>query len=550
MDAKTTLYYARLKKIEFRNFRNIENGILEFPNSKPVDFLNGDPSIVGLYGQNGSGKTSVIMALGILKDVLSGKAITNKYKSCIKYGCDRCTLVFTFTMYNRLVDNNHDGLLDKDASTCYEVFYQFDITNSIPDDEDDEDEVSKTPLRIENESLKYRGITSSGKTMITKQTFIDTTGLDQGSKSNSLLFGSKDKENFFSQGNSEIVQKYRENRAITRAKAQSFIFSGKTIKMIENALNHNFFSDERASKTFQSFYDSIVSANTENDLIQNITEAFSQDEAEILGAYFYCSTPFYLVNNLRIFGVNYLHVIDTATTGITNINTQLPLLLWSSVPGKGVFNYQISLQMDDLSSVPEKNYKFVRVSLEAVSNVLQKIVPGISLSLVDYGIKLTAENVETHYFEIVSNRGETTIPIKFESDGIRRIVSILSLLIAAYNDESFTVAIDEIDSGIFEFLLGEILAVMSESIKGQLVFTSHNLRPLEVLPSKFLFFTTTDPAKRFTSIPSRGNSNLRDTYFRNIVLGSDKESIYNPTDRYEIALAFYQAGHLGDKLYE
>ena len=39
--------------------------------------------------------------------------------------------------------------------------------------------------------------------------------------------------------------------------------------------------------------------------------------------------------------------------------------------------------------------------------------------------------------------------------------------------------IDEFDSGIYEYLLGELLEIMNESAKGQFVFTSHNLRPLE-----------------------------------------------------------------------
>ncbi|MBR4335497.1 MAG: ATP-binding protein, partial [Clostridia bacterium] len=163
---------------------------------------------------------------------------------------------------------------------------------------------------------------------------------------------------------------------------------------------------------------------------------------------------------------------------------------------------------------------------------------------------LSISNEEEHCFEIVSKRNDQTIPLKYESDGIRRMVSILSLLIAVYNEESFTVAIDEIDSGIFEYLLGEVLAVMSESIKGQFIFTSHNLRALEVLPAKYLCFTTNNPENRFTTLPHRGNSNMRDTYFRKIVLGSDKESVYNSTDRFEIERAFYKAGHSEESSYE
>ena len=98
MEIKDLLFYARIKKIEFKNFRNIEQGAIEFPNSKMADYLDGEPSIVGLYGQNGSGKTSVIMSLSILKDLLSGKSIAKNYLSCVRYGCDSCKLFFTFSM--------------------------------------------------------------------------------------------------------------------------------------------------------------------------------------------------------------------------------------------------------------------------------------------------------------------------------------------------------------------------------------------------------------------------------------------------------------------
>ena len=199
--------------------------------------------------------------------------------------------------------------------------------------------------------------------------------------------------------------------------------------------------------------------------------------------------------------------------------------------------------MNEPTSIPEKDFASFIQSLNAVGIVLNRIVPGIDLSFKDLGIKLANNSEERHYFEIMSRRENTVIPLRYESDGLRRIISILSLLIAVYNDASFTIAIDEIDSGIFEYLLGEILSIMSDSVRGQLIFTSHNLRPLEVVPAKYLCFTTTNPDKRFVKLPNRGNSNLRDTYFRSIILNTQKEQVYNPTDRHEIEMAFYQAGH-------
>ena len=111
------LYYVRIKRIEFKDFRNIESGAVDFPNAKATDYYEGSSSILGLYGQNGSGKSSVIMALGILKDVLSGNKIGNNYASCIRAGCDRCSFSFTFSMYANVFDENGAIINDK-MSAC------------------------------------------------------------------------------------------------------------------------------------------------------------------------------------------------------------------------------------------------------------------------------------------------------------------------------------------------------------------------------------------------------------------------------------------------
>lgn len=540
---KDTLFFARIKRIDFKDFRNISSGSIEFPNSKINDFIEGAPSIIGLYGQNGSGKSSVIMALGMLKDVLSGQPLNNKYASSIKYGSEHCSLKYTFAMYTKMIDETGKALLDPEDSSCYEVEYSFDVFRR--EEEQDELDISGTPkmlLVIENEVFKFRMTDNMGKVAIPKQVIIDT---HSNKDKKSSFFGSALKEDIFTGFSEENLQKFREIYAVTHSKSQSFVFSTKTLNMLSERMQI-LDEDEEFTKLFDGYQTRWDNSNSSSELVENITSFIKDSGFRDQFAYgMYIGIPYYLIKNLRLFGRAYLHVIDTVTTGITNVNTQLPLLLWSNIQGVGVNYYRISLKMDGPTYVPEKSFKYVKHSLNAVSDVLEKIVPNVRLSIVDYGKQLSNENEEQHCFEITSNRDNITIPLKYESDGIRRIVSILSLLIAAYNDESFTVAIDEIDSGIFEYLLGEILSVMADSIKGQLIFTSHNLRPLEVLPSKYLCFTTTNPNNRFSKITSRGNSNLRDTYFRTIVLNTGKEPVYNRTDKYEIELAFYKAGHAG-----
>ena len=112
-----------------------------------------------------------------------------------------------------------------------------------------------------------------------------------------------------------------------------------------------------------------------------------------------------------------------------------------------------------------------------------------------------------------------------------------------YNNEKICVIIDEMDSGIFEFLLGELLSVLKEKGKGQLIFTSHNLRALEVLDKSDIVFTTVNPDNRYIKLRNvKKSNNLRDFYLREIFLGGQNEEIYNKTKSYAISRAFRKAG--------
>ena len=147
--------------------------------------------------------------------------------------------------------------------------------------------------------------------------------------------------------------------------------------------------------------------------------------------------------------------------------------------------------------------------------------------------------------ELLCANGELhRLPLKYESEGIKKITSILHLLIAAYNNPSITLAVDELDAGIYEYLLGELLRIMQNSGKGQLIFTSHNLYPLETLESNSIVFTTTNPSDRYTRIKSvRATNNLRSMYLREVILGSDDdEALYEETNVSEIAHAMRIVG--------
>ena len=149
--------------------------------------------------------------------------------------------------------------------------------------------------------------------------------------------------------------------------------------------------------------------------------------------------------------------------------------------------------------------------------------------------------------ELLSDRRGVRIPFRCESEGIQKFVSVLSMLIQAYNDPNACVVIDELDSGVFEFLLGEILDAMANGGKGQLIFTAHNLRALETLPPDAVLFTTVNPDNRYIKFRGiRPSNNMRNQYLRSINLGGQKEHVYDPTDALSIRAAFYDAAHPGE----
>ena len=143
------------------------------------------------------------------------------------------------------------------------------------------------------------------------------------------------------------------------------------------------------------------------------------------------------------------------------------------------------IYLDEPTLIPKKAKDITIKIIEALHVVLKQIIPRLTIYIKDLGSQVLENGEDGSRIQLMSNRNGKEIPFGYESEGIKKIVSILHLLIIVYNQSSITVAIDELDSGVFEYLLGELLNIISERGRGQLIFTSHNLRPLETLD---LFF--------------------------------------------------------------
>lgn len=473
---------VRITNVAIKNFKNVNFGELSFVNNRK----NFKASILGLYGQNGSGKTALIDALELLKYALCAMEVPDKFADFINVDSDSAEISYSF-----------DITLNE---TIYPVVYRLALGREIVQVDGNAElfieEESKYKVKILNEEFHCQTRTPDGKLRMGKM--IDT-------KSTATVFVPVSKYELLVGRSKETSTDLLVSKKLSQKTAKTFVFSKDLLNAVRsNAANQNA-GDEK--KTEASHYLTLLEALVE-------------------------------------FGNIELFVINTANAGLISLNTQ-PLIFKirsKENEAKGTLG-TIALLIDKPSMIPEDMYHVTETVIENMNIVLEKIIPGLTIAVKDLGNQTMPNGMIGKRIELVSRKNSREIPLKYESEGIKKIVSILQLLAVVYNQESITVAIDELDSGVFEYLLGEILRIISEKGKGQLIFTSHNLRPLETIDRGFVAFTTTNPDKRYIRLANvKENHNLRDFYYRDIMLGEQDEAVYDLTNNAEIALAFREAG--------
>ena len=454
---------ARLCGISIRNFKNVVNGQLSFINTKK----NYRASIVGLYGQNGSGKTALIESLSVLKHLLCGIPLPKRFADCINVDSDTARISY--------------DILISDDSTKEEfcrVTYEAEIARRETSEGSEGPEAS--PCAVARESVKYSLAGEDGKR--TPMRVLADTGLGD-------VFGPKSRYDEITGRNRKIRTDLIVAKKLTEVTGRSFLFSGE--------------------------FSRTVAGNCPD---RNIGMIF---------------------HSLSVYGRRQLFIIDSAISGRISLNA-LPLIIGDGEHGS------VSVSLNDGGVIPDSLMDTVRRVVKNMNLVLPQVVPGLEIGIVELGSELLYDGKPGTKIQLVSKKAGREISLRYESEGIKKIIAITQLLIAVYNDDSITVCIDELDAGVYEYLLGEILRIISEKGRGQLIFTSHNLRPLETLDTGFVAFTTTNPENRYMRIKGSGQKNLRDSYYRDIVLGNGGDAVYEPTHNAEIALAFREAGEIYD----
>lgn len=470
---------VRLHKAILRNFKSVEYGEVVFDCSKQFVPFDTTADVLGIYGQNGSGKTAFIEALSILKSLLSGEQISFLYSDCIAAGSDHAELEFTFDLQ---YPTEHITIRKVVYSFCLAVYEAAELSKLESEVAEAFDglfskQVIRRKVRVYNEMLKIGGeIDGENKKVLPA---IDTS-------TEAIAFGPSTKRKLFYEVNKENNVKLLVNKQLASERSTSFIFMSDTL------------------------------------------ELFTQQETH--------STYLEVLLELNYFGRRYLAVVNTKSMAAIRSNVMLPLYTLNACDALVINTVGTNI----ISNAMLEELKAV---VDPIGEVLPQFVPGMSISVEELGPAMLDDGREGKSVELVVRRGDRKLPVRCESDGVRKIISVMSLIIAAYNQRSTTIAIDELDAGIFEYLLGELLQIFADSGKGQLIFTSHNLRPLEVLDKKFICFTTTNPNNRYIHMKNVGASNnLRNLYFREIQMNEQDEEVYKATKKHKIIAALRKAG--------
>ncbi|WP_249661568.1 AAA family ATPase [Lysinibacillus fusiformis] len=437
----------KIKKIKLKNLRNVRHGEVTLAVSFE-SFLQAN--VVGLYGQNGSGKTTIVDAFGLLKTLISGWLAEVKLppqeKRLILAGEDTASLDFEFLVENQFGTFfvHYYVELQEDQHRLYTTLERLTYR------ENDKGKRSKVLMAMTEKGIQIRNLNLPD---LSEQARIQLLVIQQ----------------------------------LARKEYRSFLFHKDLKPLLQERLTEQ-----------------------EIQLIKNIAVDFNRD----------------------------LHVVNNQNIAPLFEERIMPFSIHLEKT-RG----QIPYDLKGPALLPEDEFYALCEVIEQSNRVLATIIPGLTIKINIITKQTMDDGGQGIRFEFLSQRGEQELPLRTESEGILKIISILSVLIAVYNNPNACVVIDELDSGVFEYLLGELLTVIDEEGKGQLVFTSHNLRVLEVLAIKNLWFTTTNENHRYMQLKGiKEINNARDVYLRAIQLGGQDEEVYKETKTFKIKRAFRKAG--------
>lgn len=445
----------KLKELTVERLKNVDYGNIKLYDS------NGFINVLGIYGQNGSGKTTVVNALEIIQCLLGGESIPEHSWGIFNSGTDEESLPKIFLEID----------IENEFTLRYEVKF-------ISDESTLEQNVF-----VANEMISYRTTKPYDKF----KTLFEFSIL-------------------------EILHDPSHNVFSGTLKSKSKILSGDAIEMLTSSSMR-----EHTSYLFSKDFKNRIN-RLDEDVIERKIYQFFDNFCRHMRIYTQQTASLTGMGAMPI-NINYNHDKHT-------FQGTLPAIL-----NKGGF------------PVPLEILPIYEETIKYMNDILPTIVPDLTIEMRTGEENTDSNGIQYRVINFFANRNDNVFSLIHESEGVKKIISMLGVLIEAFNNPDTIAVIDELDSGIFEYLLGELVDIFSKDAQGQLIFTSHNLRVLEMLPARQIRFSTINPNNRYIALKGiKVSNNLRDVYLRNILLGGGEEELYIGKSQSKIRRSLRKAG--------
>ena len=403
----------RIRSLRLINFKNLEDSTIIFKGK----------NISGIYGPNGTGKTSIIEAINLLKLYFKIERPKNKaflenerekIKSLISKGKESLKLVLEIEI--------------KDNIYLIELELGLNKLNDIM--------ILKEGIQVKN------------------------------AKPRSVYKRLLELENNISLPQPKIYL-YERNKKGTKdyfLEIQKEIFSENNTSLQEIILQLNSF------KSFISIFFNAINKLQENK--KKIKEKYLEINKkceEIL-------TSFYNIS-----------VISLKEQALSNLEIVMPInfnveIAQGTIP--------ICCKNNPQNSYTEEELNIIKKVIENVNKLFPLFTQGAILECKEDFLTKTEEGVKYSIKITVKKIDREAIDIYHESTGMIKLFMLLSALINILQREDAILLVDEIDVHIFEYLLAYLLEIVSLYSKGQLIFTAHNLLPLEKLDRDSIILTS------------------------------------------------------------
>ena len=440
---------VRFVSLELNNFGCVKNGTISMDKTKIYT-----SDILGVYGQNGSGKSALVNALGFLRILLCGVGFDN-IGNYVRVGEKDVGIKAVFNIAMNGKTNSFE--------------YSVKIVQSQNDWVISEEKVvvSDTENPKNRRSLEYY---SDEKSCVVKPASLVNKFKHFLDNKPELTKGTPT-ELFF------LMQKQ-----VSRFHRTSYLFQPDMIDL---------YVSYKSDNNGESITDYL-----------SIINYYAQ-------CYFFVIGDSFLQNSIQ--KNNHLSIVLP--------NQQVAVL-------GHLGNFSINLNGSTFVKETEDGDFFL--FLQQINYFLKALSPGFELSAYKTDSFEHMNKKLGNYYDVFIKKNNVKIPIKYESLGIKKLISLVTVLVFIYKSPSLLIVIDEFDASLHEFVLASFLKAFDKGGKGQIIFTSNNLYPLEVLDKNQCCFTSTNEENRYVTLKYvKPNNNLRNLYL-NEISGEKKNDSKNP----------------------